>query len=82
MLILNPLKKVFKEIYKKVISIKVSKLCTFSASSTVYKSSQPCNFLCVHFFATFSTDSKSASNSAFFDTHHQNIRKNLPTKVT
>ncbi len=27
------------------------------------------NFFCVHFFNTFSTDSKSAWNSAFFDTH-------------
>jgi hypothetical protein len=26
------------------------------------------NFLCVYFFKTFSTDSKSALNSAFFDT--------------
>jgi hypothetical protein len=35
---------------------------------TFYKSSLPYNFLCVcvNFFATFSTDSKSASNSAFF----------------
>ncbi len=51
------------------------KLCTFSTFSTVSKSSQPCNFLPVHFFATFSTDSKSASNPAFFDTQIENILK-------
>ncbi len=27
------------------------------------------NFICVHFFKPFSTDSKSAWNSAFFDAH-------------
>ncbi len=60
---------------KKVISIKVKELCTFSPFSTVYKSSQPCNFLRGNFFATFSTDSNSASNSAF-DTHIKIIWKN------
>jgi hypothetical protein len=39
----------------------------------VYKSSQPCNFLCIQTFATFSTDSKSASNFAFFEIHIENI---------
>jgi hypothetical protein len=73
MLISNPLIKVKKVSTTKFIGIKVYKLCTFSTFSTVYKSSQPCNFLCVLFFATFSTDSKSASNFAFFDTHIENI---------
>jgi hypothetical protein len=41
--------------------------------NTMYKSSQPSHFRYVNFFATFSTDSKSASNSAFFDTHIENI---------
>ncbi len=41
--------------------------------STVYKSSQPSNFLRVNFLATFSTDSLSASSSRFFDTHTDNI---------
>ncbi len=51
--------------HKKLLSWK----CTFSPFSTVYKSSQPYNFLCVNFFATFSTDSSSASNPAFSDIH-------------
>ncbi len=50
---------------------------TFSTFSIVYKSSQTCIFLHVHFYATFSfaRDSKSASNSAFFGTHIENIWK-------
>jgi hypothetical protein len=39
---------------------------TFSPFRTVYKRSQHSNFLCVNFLDTFSTDSKLASNSAFF----------------
>jgi hypothetical protein len=42
---------------------------TFSPFSTVYKSSQPSNFLCVNFLLLFAT------NSAFFDIHIENIRK-------
>jgi hypothetical protein len=51
MLISNPLKK--------VISIKELKLCAFSSFSTLWKSSQPSNFLCVNFPDTFSIDIKS-----------------------
>jgi hypothetical protein len=53
MLISNPLKKCKKFLQKKVISIKVYKLYAFSTFSTVYKSSQPCNFLHVHFLLLF-----------------------------
>ncbi len=35
------------------------------------------NFFWVHFFKTFSTDSKSAWNSAFFDTHNEFFDKNF-----
>ncbi len=55
MLISNPLKKVLQNLYKKVISIKVQKLCTFSSFRTVYKSSQPSYFLCVNFLDPFLT---------------------------
>ncbi len=43
----------------------------------MYKSSQTCNFIHVHFYSTFSfaTDLKSASNSAFFGTQIENIWK-------
>jgi hypothetical protein len=57
--------------------MKVVELCTFSPFSTVYKSFQPYNFLRVNFFATFSMDSNSASNSAFFDTHFEIIWENI-----
>ncbi len=53
----------------------------FSPFSTVFKSSHPSNFLCLDFFATFSTDSKSASNSAFSDTHIENIEKYFWDKI-
>jgi hypothetical protein len=66
MLISNPLKKLEKIPMKKAISMKVLELGTFPPFSIVYKSSQPYNFLLVNFFATFSTDSNSASKSAFF----------------
>jgi hypothetical protein len=56
MLILDLLKKLYKVPVKKVISINVEELCTFSPFCTVYKSS---------FFAVFSTHSDSALNSAF-----------------
>jgi hypothetical protein len=35
------------------------------------------NFFLVHFFKPFSTDSKSAWNSAFFDTHIEFLEKNF-----
>ncbi len=35
------------------------------------------NFMLVHFFKTFSTDSKSAWNSAFFDTQIEWMKKNF-----
>ncbi len=49
------IEKVVKNSYKKVISIIVQKLCTFSSFSTEYISSQHSNFLCVNFLDTFST---------------------------
>ena len=42
---------------------------------TVNNRFQPSNFLGVNFLDTFSTDSKLASNSAFFDTYIENIYK-------
>jgi hypothetical protein len=35
------------------------------------------NFFWVHFFTTFSTESKSAWNSAFFDTHIEIFNENF-----
>ncbi len=35
------------------------------------------NFFLLHFFKTLSTDSKSAWNSAFFDTHIKFLKKNF-----
>ncbi len=35
------------------------------------------NFLLVHFFKTFSTDSKSAWNSELFDTHMEFLKKTI-----
>ncbi len=59
-------KMFFKSFCKKnFICMKVHKLCTFSTFGTICKSSQPSNFLYVNTFATFLTDSNSASNSAF-----------------
>jgi hypothetical protein len=62
-----------KSAYKKVISKKVYKLCTFSPFCKVYKISQSSNFLCENFFATFSTDLKSPSNLCFRYTKDANM---------
>ncbi len=66
-----------EKVVKKVISMKVVEFCTFLPFSTGSKSFQPYNFLRVNFFANFSKDSNSASNSAFFYTHFEIIWKNI-----
>jgi hypothetical protein len=50
------------------MSKNVTEKCTFFTFTHVRQTCFAYNFLCVHFFKTFSTDSKSAWNSAFFDT--------------
>ena len=67
MLISNPLKKFWKMHTQKVISKNVTEICTFFTFTYVRQTCFACNFFCA-FFTTFSTDSKSAWNSAFFDT--------------
>jgi hypothetical protein len=63
--------KVAKISTGKVMNMKVNQFCCFSSFSTVGKSSKPYNFFPVTFPPTFSMDSKSASNSGFFDTHSE-----------
>ncbi len=61
--------KSFEKMYKKkVISKNVTEKCTFFTFTHVRQTCFAYNFYLVHFFTTFSTDSKSAWNSAFFDT--------------
>ena len=59
-----------KKMYKKKLTSKKS-LTNMSKSgkSAYFRHVFANNFFWVHFFNTFSTDSKSAWNSAFFDTH-------------
>jgi len=59
-LILNPLKKFRKNVPKKVISKNVTEKCTFFTFTHVRQTCFAYNFFLVHFFTTFSTDSKSA----------------------
>ncbi len=61
-LISNPLKKFWKNAHKKVISKNVTEICTFFVKLVLLI------IFLVRFVTTFSTDSKSAWNSAFFDT--------------
>ncbi len=59
--------KSVQKVLQKSYEHKSIDLCTFppfSTVTTVYESSQPSYFLGVNFFATFSTFSKLASNSA------------------
>jgi hypothetical protein len=61
--------KSFKKMYqKKVISKNVTEKCTFFTFTHVRQTCFAYNFFLVHFLTTFSTDSKSAWNSAFCDT--------------
>ncbi len=53
--------------YKKVISKTVTEKCPFFTFTHVRQIFFAYNFFLVHFFTTFSTDSKSAWNPAFFD---------------
>ena len=53
---------------KKVICKNVTVICTSFTFTHIRQTCFVCNFFLVHFFTTFSTDSKSAWNSAFFDT--------------
>ncbi len=50
---------------KKVIIKNVTEICTFFTFTHVRQTCFACNFFLVHFLTTFSTDSKSAWNSAF-----------------
>jgi hypothetical protein len=52
--------KVLKNEPKKVISKNVTEKCTFFTFTHVRQTFFAYNFLLVHFFTTFSTDSKSA----------------------
>ncbi len=53
---------------KKVVSENVTEKCTFFTLLMFVKLVLLITFFCVNFFTTFSTDSKSAWNYAFFDT--------------
>ena len=60
--------KSFEKIHpQKFISTNVTEICTFFTFTYVRQTCFACNFFLVHFFTTFSTDSKSAWNSGFFD---------------
>ncbi len=68
--------KSFEKMYqKKVISKNVTEKCTFFTFTHVRQTCFAYNFFLVHFFTTFSTDSKSAWNSAFFDTSFDFFKK-------
>jgi hypothetical protein len=64
-LISNPLKNFQKNVPKKVIRRNVAKICTFSTFTHVRQTCFVYNFF-VNFLKTFSTDLKSAWNSACF----------------
>ncbi len=65
-LISNPLKKFWKNVQTKVVSKNVTEICPFSLLLMFVKLVLLITFW-GHFFTTFSTDSKSAWNSAIFD---------------
>ncbi len=67
---LNPLKNFYKISLKKGYQHESVGIRWFFIFSIVYKSSHPSNFLRVNYFATFSMDSSSGSNSVFFDTQY------------
>ncbi len=60
---------------KKVISKKSLTNMSKSEKSAFYRHVFANNYFLVHFFKTFSTDSKSAWNSAFFDTFSDFFKK-------
>ncbi len=62
---------------KKVISKNVTEKCTFFTFSHVRQTCFAYNFFVVHFFTTFSTDSKSAWNFAFFDNFFDFFQKKI-----
>ncbi len=64
-MISNQLKNLWQNAQKKVISKNVTEIFTFFTFTHVRQTCFVYNFLCVHFLTTFSTDSKSAWNSAF-----------------
>ncbi len=70
--------KSFEKMYqKKVISKNVTERCTFFMFTPVRQTCFAYNFFVVHFFTTFSTDSKSAWNSAFLDTFFDFLKKKI-----
>jgi hypothetical protein len=66
----DPLKKLQNRFYKKKLSTKSERISLFFIflAHSVGKSSRPFNFCPLVFFATFPTESKSASNYAYIDT--------------
>ncbi len=62
---------------KKVISKNVTGICTSFTFTHVRQIVLLVTFFFVNFFKTFSTDSKSAWNSAFFDTHIEFFNKKI-----
>ncbi len=74
-LISNPLKKLLKNAPKK--SYKQNKFDNMSKGekSAYFLHVFANNIFLLHFFKTFSMDSKSALNSAFFDTHIEFLKK-------
>jgi hypothetical protein len=55
----------------------MKRFCYFSSFNAVGKCSKTSNFFSITFSPVFSMDSKSASNSAFFDTHMELLWTNL-----
>jgi hypothetical protein len=74
-LILNPLKKFYKIVPKKVFSKNVTEICTFSTVTHVRQPFFLLKLFLVHFLKTFSTDFKPAWNYAFFDTFYYLVKK-------
>ncbi len=77
MLISNPLKKLWKNALKKVISQTSLTNMSKSEKSAFFRHVFANNFFWKHVFKTFSTDSKSAWNSAFFDTFYDFFKKKI-----
>ncbi len=68
MLISNPLEKFLKKCTQKVLSKTILMNMSKSEKSAYFRHIFANNFFVI-FFKTFSKDSESAWNSAFFDTH-------------
>jgi hypothetical protein len=73
----NFLLKKSKKILKNAELLSKTSLTNMSKSVKSVRHVFANNFLLVHFFKTFSTDSKSACHSAVFDTHIEYLNKIL-----